>query len=78
MKPVEQGGVLNYAKEGLILEVDLGNKTWSATFNNKAFNRLLTPRWGKRRAKILVGGLPWVNKENAVLDYSAKLTLVRR
>jgi hypothetical protein len=70
------GGTLKYAKEGLILVVDFGNKTWSATFNNKAFGRLLAPRWGKISAKFLVGGLPWHTGEEAVLDYSANLTLV--
>jgi hypothetical protein len=74
---VQSGGVVKYAKEGLILVVDFGSKKWSATFNNKAFTRILAPRWGKISAKILVGGLPWVNREDAVLDFSANLTLHR-
>jgi hypothetical protein len=73
----QSGGVLKYAKNGLILVVDFGNKTWSATFNNKAFSALAAPRSGKFRAQLLVGGHPWLNAENAVLNYSANLTLRR-
>ena len=74
----ETGGVVKYAREGLVLVIDFGKKTWSATFNQKAFQRLLTPRWGTVRARIMVGGVAWMAQDNAVIDYSANLTLVRR
>jgi hypothetical protein len=73
----QYGGVFKYSKNGLILDVDFGDKTWSATFKKQAFRELHAPRWGKMGAKILVGGLPWVNREDAVLDYSANLTFHR-
>ena len=75
------GNVTNYSslarKEGLILDVDFGARTWSASFNDQAFRRSLAPLWGKIRANILVGGLPWVNREDAVLDYTADLRFQR-
>ncbi len=74
---LENAGVVKYAKEGLILVVDFGNKTWSATFNDRAFSRLLAPRWGKISAKISVAGLPWVNREEGILDFSVNLKLRR-
>ena len=73
----ETGGVVKYAKEGLILNIDFGEKTWSVTFNNKAFHRLLSPRWGAVRTRIMVGGVPWLTEDSAVVDYSAKLKLKR-
>ncbi len=42
------------------------------TFNEKAFNVLFAPRWGKIRARVMVGGAPW---EDAVVDSSTKLKL---
>lgn len=59
------------------MAVDFGKKTWSATFNGKAFQQFV-PIMGKFRARIAVGGAPLVNAEDAVWDYSANLTLVRR
>ncbi len=73
----ESGGVFKYAKEGLILDIDFGEKTWSATFNQKAFHSLLAPRWGNLRARIVVGGVPWLTEDNAIVDYSANLKLRR-
>ncbi len=71
----QSGGVFKYAKEGLILSLDFGNKTWSATFNNQAFHALIAPHLGTVRTRILVGGSPWLNTEQAVVNYSANLTL---
>ncbi|MRR58790.1 MAG: hypothetical protein EG824_11345 [Deltaproteobacteria bacterium] len=71
----ETGSVFKYAKEGLILDIDFGKKTWSATFNEKAFHSLLAPRWGTVRARIIVGGVPWMTEDNAIVDYSANLKL---
>jgi hypothetical protein len=71
----QSGGVFKYAKEGLILVFDFGNKTWSATFNGKAFHEMLAPRVGMLRTQVSVGGVPRYKAENAVLDYSANLTL---
>lgn len=73
----EAGSVFRYAKEGLILFIDFGNKTWSATFNEKAFHSLLAPRWGTVRARIIVGGVPLMTEDNAIVDYSANLKLRR-
>ena len=73
----ETGGVFKYAKEGLILVIDFGKKTWSATFNQKAFHSLFAPRWGTVRARIIVGGVPWLTEDNAIVDYSANLKLRR-
>ena len=56
----ESGGVFKYVKEGLNLNLDFGNKTWSATFNNKAFQKLLALRWGGSRIQVNVGGSPLV------------------
>lgn len=74
----ESGGVFKYAREGVVLIFDFGKKTWSASFNQRAFHRFLSPRWGTVRAQIKVGGVPWMTQESAVVDYSANLTLVRR
>lgn len=71
----DTGGVFRYSKHGLILVIDFGNKTWSATFNQKAFHHLLSPRWGKMRSRIQVGGVPWLREDNPIVDYSANLTL---
>jgi hypothetical protein len=71
----ETGSVFKYAKEGLILDIDFGKKTWSASFNEKAFHSLLAPRWGTVRARFIVGGVPWMTEDNAIVDYSAKLKL---
>ena len=73
----ESGGVFKYAKEGLNLVIDFGKKTWSASFNQKAFHRLLAPRWGTVRARIVVGGFPWLTEDDAIGDYSANLKLRR-
>ena len=59
------------------LSFDFGRKSWSATFNGKAFNELLVPQIGMLRTKLSVGGLPWYQADDAVLDYSANLTLKR-
>lgn len=72
---VQSGGVFKYAKQGLILGFDFGTKTWSATFNDKAFHELLVPQVGALRTRVAVGGVPWYKAENAVLDYSANLRL---
>ena len=61
----ESGGVFKYVKAGLNLNVDFGSKTWSATFNNKAFQKLLALRWGGSRIQVNVGGSPWYNREHA-------------
>lgn len=74
---VQSGGIFKYAKEGLILFFDFGNKTWSATFNGKAFHELLVPQVGLLRTRLSVGGVPWYQADDAVLDYSANLTLSR-
>ncbi|RII28600.1 MAG: hypothetical protein CXR31_01595 [Geobacter sp.] len=74
----ENGGTIKYAKKGVLVAVDFGKKTWSATFNGEAFQELVVPQMGKFRANISVGGASWVKSEDAVLDYSANLTLVRR
>jgi hypothetical protein len=74
-KAFETGGVVKYAKEGMIVVVDFGKKRWSATFNNKAFHRLLAPRWGTVRAQIMVGGVPWITEDDPIVEYSANLTL---
>jgi len=73
----ESGSVFKYAKAGLIMDIDFGNKTWSATFNEKAFHSLLAPRWGTVRARIIVGGVPWMTEDNAIVNYSANLKLRR-
>ncbi len=72
----ETGGVVKYAKEGVIVVVDFGGKTWSATFNNKGFQQMLAPQWGNIRARLLVGGIPWLTQDHPIVDYSANLTLV--
>ncbi len=72
---VQFGGIFRYAKKGLILFFDFGSKTWSVTFNDKAFHELLVPQAGVLRTRLSVGGVPWYRAENAVLDYSANLTL---
>lgn len=72
---VQNGGSFKYSKEGLILSFDFGRKTWSATFNGKAFHELLVPQIGMLRTKLSVGGLPWYQADDAVLDYSANLKL---
>ncbi|WP_136525919.1 hypothetical protein [Geomonas ferrireducens] len=71
----ETGGGFKYAKEGVILEIDFGKRTWSATFNEKGFHNLLAPRWGTVRARFVVGGVPWLTEDGAVVDYSALLEL---
>ncbi len=71
----ETGGVVKYAKEGAIVVVDFGHRTWSATFNNKAFQKLLAPQWGAIRSRLLVGGVPWSGEDHPIVDYSANLTL---
>lgn len=73
----ETGGAYKYVKEGLVLDIDFGKKTWSATFNQKAFHSLLSPRWGSVRARMIVGGVPWLTEKNAIVDYSAKLKIRR-
>lgn len=70
----ENGGVIKYAKQGVIIVVDFGKKTWSATFNGKAFQDLV-PVMGRFRAKLAVGGAPLADSEDAVWDYSANLRL---
>ncbi|MGE5114004.1 MAG: hypothetical protein ACM3JB_24350 [Acidobacteriaceae bacterium] len=70
----ENGGTIKYAKQGVIIVVDFGKKTWSATFNGKAFQDLV-PIMGRFRAKLAVGGAPLTDSEDAVWDYSANLTL---
>lgn len=72
----ETGGDFRFSKEGLNLVIDFGRKTWSATFNKKAFQSL-APKWGSMRAKLIVGGVPWLTVKNAVFDYSANLALRR-
>jgi hypothetical protein len=72
----ENGGVIKYAKEGGSVVVDFGHGTWSVTLNNQAFNRLVVPQLGTLRSQILVGGVPWLREDSAILDYSANLTLV--
>ena len=71
----EGRGVFKYVEKGLNLNLDFGRKTWSATFNNQAFQRLLALRWGGSRIAIRVGGTPWYNQENAVVNFTANLTL---
>jgi hypothetical protein len=71
----KNGGAIKYAKEGVIVVVDFGKRTWSATFNGKAFNELLAPRVGTIRTKISVGGFTWSKEEHPVPDYSANLRL---
>ncbi len=79
----ETGGVVKYAREGVIVVVDFGKKTWSATFKNQAFHSLLSPQFGRVRAQILVGGVPYSGNEisaeedHPIGDYSVNLTLVR-
>ncbi len=72
---LESEGVFTYVKEGLNLNLDFGNRTWSATFNNQAFQKLLALRWGGSRIQVNVGGLPWYNQEHAVVDFTANLNL---
>lgn len=72
---VQSGGTFKHAREGLILLFDFGSKTWSMTFNGKAFHNLLVPQVGVLRTRLSVGGVPWYRAEDAVLDYSANLTL---
>jgi len=74
-RAVQAGGSFKQAKEGLILYFDFGDKTWSVTFENKAFQELLAPQVGVFRTKISVGGAPWYQATNSVLDYSANLRL---
>jgi hypothetical protein len=71
----QSGGTFKYSKEGASLVLDFGSKTWSATFNEKAFDKLFVPNAGNIRARILVGGAPWFSGDEAVLNYSANLTL---
>lgn len=75
-KAFENGGSIQYSKKGLIVAVDFGKKTWSATFNGQAFQDLV-PVMGKFRAKISVGGTPLAQSQGAVWDYSAQLRLRR-
>ncbi len=70
----EDGGAIHFARRGLIVDVDFGKKTWSATFNGNAFQELL-PVMGNFRANISVGGAPLAQAEGAVWDYSAQLKL---
>jgi hypothetical protein len=78
LQAYQSGGVFRYSKEGLIVVIDFGRKTWAATFNENAFNDLLVPRLGSIRARVLVGGRPWSRAtDSAVLDYSVNLMLVR-
>lgn len=71
----ENGDAIKYAKKGVIIVVDFGEKTWSATFNGEAFHELIVPQMGRFRANISVGGAPWGKLEDAVWDYSANLAL---
>jgi hypothetical protein len=77
LQTFETGGVLRHTKEGANLVVDFGKKTWSADFNGNAFRELFSPRAGKLRTRILVGGLPWQSLEHTVLDYSVNLKMRR-
>lgn len=72
---VRHRGVLRYAKEGLIVVVDFGTKTWSATFNNQAFHELLAPRFGMFRTRIHVGGIPWHRSEEPIVHFTSQLKL---
>lgn len=71
----ESNGAFNYVKEGLNLSLNFGAKTWSATLNNQAFEKLLALRWGGSRIQFNVGGVPWYQKDHAVVDFTANLTL---
>jgi hypothetical protein len=71
----EGGGIFTYVKEGLNLKIDFGKKTWSATLNNPAFQKLLALRWGGSRIALHVGGIPWYNQEHAIVDFTANLSL---
>lgn len=71
----EGGRVFKYVEQGLNLNLDFGRRTWSATLNNQAFQKLLALRWGGSRIAIKVGGMPWYNKDHAVVNFTANLTL---
>jgi len=62
-------------KERLNLDLDFGRKTWPATINNQASQKLLALRWGGTRTTLDVRGMPWYNQELAVVNLTANLTL---
>ncbi len=71
----DNSGLFTYENEGLSLRLDFRNKTWSAEFNDQAFQKLLALRWGGSRIQLNVGGRPWYSREHPIVDFTADLTL---
>jgi hypothetical protein len=59
-------------KQGLLVAIDFGKKTWTARFNGKV-DPLLAPRSAKAKIQVKVGGEPWYTGDHTIQNYTLKL-----
>lgn len=74
-KALDHKKVLEYKQAGLHVSVDFKHRTWVIKISDEMIHRLLAPRWGTSRLRVLVGGVPWYQGEIPTPDFTSKIRL---
>lgn len=73
-RALAEGKELVFKEGGTHAVIDFGKKKWSVELAKDQFSRILTPRWGKARLGIKVGGASCYSQEHAITQFASKLT----
>ncbi|HNQ78336.1 MAG TPA: hypothetical protein PK747_05615 [Acidobacteriota bacterium] len=74
-RKLENGGILDYASDGVAAEVDFGKGKWKASIEGNSYDERFTPERGIIDASLIAGGVEVYSERIFIGNHSSSLTI---